>query len=98
MNQGIELLLARMDSHPQEFSSDIMLGRYGRWSKVIDQVLAVGGSFTGEEREALTTKLREMEREQFTQRVMKQLLNGPEVLNTVHVRRPRPYTVTEEDK
>lgn len=98
MNRGIEILLARMDSHPQEFSNDIMLGRYGRWNAVIDQVLAVGGSFTGEEREALTTKLREMEREQFTQRVMKQLLNGPEVLNTVHVRRPRPYTVTEEDK
>jgi ATP-dependent DNA ligase len=98
MNQGIEILLARMDSHPQEFSSDIMLGRYGRWSKVIDQVLAVGGSFTGEEREALATKLREVERERFTQRVMKQLLDGPEVLNTVHVRRPRPYTVTEESK
>ena len=108
MNRGIEILLARMDSHPQEFSSDTMMGRYGRWSGVIDQVLAVGGSFTGEEREALTTKLREMEREQFTQRVMKKLLDGPEVLDIgldlglglgkVHVRMPRPYTVTEEDK
>jgi len=80
MNQGVEILLARMDSHPQEFSNEIMLGRYGRWSAVIDQVLAVGGSFTGEEREVLTKKLREVERERFTQQVMKKLLDGPEVL------------------
>lgn len=83
MNQGIEILLARMDSHPHEFSSDVMVGRYGRWTGVIDQVLAVGGAFTGEEREVLTTKLREMERGRFTRQVMSKLLDVPEDVQAV---------------
>jgi hypothetical protein len=78
MNQGIEILLARMDSHPQEFSNDIMLGRYGRWTAAIDKVLAIGGSFTDEERKALSTRLYTLERERFTQDVMKKLLHEPE--------------------
>jgi hypothetical protein len=78
MNQGIEILLARMDSHPQEFDSEAMTGRYGRWTHTVDLVLAIGGSFTDEERNALNKKLRELERERFTRRVMKKLLDEPE--------------------
>jgi hypothetical protein len=78
MNLGIEMLLARMDSHPQEFSDDVMRGRYGRWTSVIDQVRDIGSSFTSEERTAINNKLRDFERERFTQQVMKKLLDGPE--------------------
>jgi hypothetical protein len=78
MNQGVEILLARMDSHPQEFCHETMLGRYGRWTPTIDKVLAIGGSFADEERKALSTKLYELERERFTRDVMKKLLDGPE--------------------
>jgi len=74
MNKGIEILLARMDSHPQEFCHETMYGRYGRWTSAIDKVTAVGGSFTEEERKALNTKLYELERERFTQDVMRKLL------------------------
>ena len=78
MNQGVEILLARMDSHPQEFCSGTMDGRYGRWTAAIDKVIAIGGSFTGEERLALSAKLRDLERTKFTQDVMKQLLKDPD--------------------
>jgi hypothetical protein len=78
MNQGIEILLARMDSHPQEFCNETMYGRYGRWTPAIDKAIAIGGSFTEGERKALSTKLYELERERFTQDVMKKLLHEPE--------------------
>lgn len=95
MNQGIEILLARMDSHPQEFCREAMYGHYGRWTATIDKVLAIGGSFTDEERKALTTKLYELERERFTQDVMKKLLHEPEEktigVDTVQVRVPNLY-------
>jgi hypothetical protein len=78
MNQGIEIIMARMDSHPQEFCHETMYGRYGRWTAAIDKVLAIGGSFTDEERKAISTKLYALERERFTQDVMKKLLHDPE--------------------
>lgn len=42
VNQGIEILLARMDSHPQEFEMDWQDGPYtapgGRWDAIIHQI------------------------------------------------------------
>ncbi len=78
MNQGVEILLARMDSHPQEFDGGSSLGPYGRWTRTIERVLAIGSNFTKEERDALTEKLRGIARESFTQEVMKKLLDEPE--------------------
>ena len=84
MNQGIEILLARMDSHPQEFDGGT-LGPYGRWTYTIERALNIGSNFTKEERDALSIKLRDMVRERFTQDVMKELLDGPEEKwTTVH--------------
>ena len=84
MNQGIEILLARMDSHPQEFDGGT-LGPYGRWTYTIERALNIGSNFTKEERDALSIKLRDMARERFTQDVMKELLDGPEEKwTTVH--------------
>ena len=34
MNEGVQLMLKRMDSHPEEFSQD----RYNRWSPIMEQV------------------------------------------------------------
>jgi hypothetical protein len=88
MNQGVEIIMARMDSHPQEFCHETMYGRYGRWTAAIDKVLAVAGSFTDEERKAISTKLYALERERFTQDVMKKLLHDPED----HAQKSVPYT------
>ena len=83
MNQGIEILLARMDSHPQEFDGGTR--PYGRWTYTIERALNIGSNFTKEERDALSIKLRDMARERFTQDVMKELLDGPEEeWTTVH--------------
>lgn len=80
MNKGVEILLARMDSHPEEFSTSdrIPYSRYGQWDSCIEAVLNTQNPFTDEEREAVQTKLNELTLEQFTQRVMKKLLDGPE--------------------
>lgn len=96
MNKGIEILLARMDSHPQEFTqSNLMLGRYGRWTTAIEQVCSISSPFTQKERDAVINKLRELELEEFTRTVMKKLLDDPEGAvkgeDTVQVRRPNPY-------
>lgn len=84
MNQGIEIILARMESHPQEFDGGGSFGPYGEWTYIIEQVLNIGGSasFTKEERDALSIKLREMARERFTNQVLKKLLDGPEAHKT----------------
>jgi hypothetical protein len=92
MNQGVEILLARMDSHPQEFTEQVMYGRYGGWSVLVGIVLTKNSSFTDEEREAVDRKLNLLAREHFTQEVMRKLLEGPEGEprgeDTVLVRRP----------
>lgn len=35
MNEGVQLMLKRMDSHPGEFSQD----RYNRWSPIMESVM-----------------------------------------------------------
>lgn len=79
MNQGIEMLLARMDSHPDEFKPNVFKGGdYGRWTTEIIEVLGKTTEFSEEERDAVRTKVTKLRREEFTQHVMKKLINGPE--------------------
>ena len=74
MNQGVEILLARMDSHPEEFIDDVR----GEWRWLTNQLEgpAVGGLYflTDEEKIALHEKYSSLVREQFTKNIMQQLL------------------------
>jgi hypothetical protein len=87
MNKGVEILIGRMESHPQEFQHDVMRGEYGRWANVLAQVMQ-GDIFSEEERAAVQQALRTTRREQFTKRVIQQLMADPTAatqgMDTVH--------------
>jgi hypothetical protein len=76
MNQGIEILLARMDSHPDEFynihqQATVPPGM--RWDALIRE--ANNGKFvTEEERTALQNKLSSIQGESFTKAVLQELM------------------------
>lgn len=86
MNEGVEILLARMDSHPEEFYD------HGPWSWVTDAVMGEfetrsqgmpadiyqrAAFMTDEELAALRDKYQKLQATHFTNRVMQQLLNPP---------------------
>ena len=68
MNKGIEILLARMESNPDEFVTG---NQSGKWLHLIEQF---EDNMEPEERKALFTKLNELRMGKFTERVMKELL------------------------
>lgn len=73
MNKGIEILLARMDSHPEEFVTPFPVTpslSKRRWEELFE---AYEDHLTPEERKAYKDKLSGMHSEQFTQRVMQRL-------------------------
>lgn len=83
MNKGVEILLARMDSHPQEFvdtGQEARYGRrlYGRWTPAITEVLADDSIFTDPERSAIGSKIIDIRREVFTAVVLRELLAATE--------------------
>jgi hypothetical protein len=76
MNQGIEILLARMESHPHEFYN---LHQHDntppgtRWDALLRE--ATKGKFvTEEERTALQDKLSSIQGESFTKAVLQELM------------------------
>jgi len=77
MNKGVEMILARMDSHPQEFVDTLAMGPFGRWTGLINRVMK-DDIFTAEEQDQLNSRLKSIKRELFTTDVMKKLLDGPE--------------------
>jgi hypothetical protein len=88
MNTGVEILLKRMDSHPEEFQGvgkGVRLRVYGndddydvsrRWDGLISA--ALNSTFlTDEEREALLNKLSSIQGEAFTTAVVEELTRDP---------------------
>ena len=70
MNDGVKLLLDRMETHPEEFTTKDFSGQ-SRWSHLTnyyDNVLTDG------ERDALKFKQIELLRKELTQAVMQELL------------------------
>jgi hypothetical protein len=70
MNDGVKLLLDRMETHPEEFTTKDFSGN-SRWSHLINYY---DGILTDEERNALKTKQTELLRKELTQAVMQELL------------------------
>jgi hypothetical protein len=81
MNEGVQILLARMDSHPEEFLSEYSPVAWNpeprRWDRFMHMV-ASDNAFTGEERQAVENKMHELKRNRFNTDVMDELMNGPE--------------------
>tara|TARA_R110000868_G_scaffold155324_4_gene381736 strand:- start:1292 stop:1726 length:435 start_codon:yes stop_codon:yes gene_type:complete len=73
----IKLLIARMDSHPEEFT-----GAYKRWHNLIAQYRE---NFTQDEFHAYSSKLTKLDMEAFHQEVLKRLLTGSDVVTGADV-------------
>ena len=76
MNQGIEILLARMESHPDEFYNihqQATVPPGTRWDALIREA-SKGKFVTEEERTALQNKLSSIQGESFTKAVLQELM------------------------
>jgi hypothetical protein len=91
-NKGVEILLNRMDSHPEEFTERRNLGSRTRWDWLIEQVSRrVLNShksdskyrldlpfLSDKEVDALHDKYQQLQGQAFTNRIMSELLDEPE--------------------
>lgn len=84
MNQGLAILMERIDTNPEEFISDGGIDGVARlpkrWATLIGIVLDSdrSGTFvTPEERAALTAKLGEVRGERFHKEVLRKLMQEP---------------------
>ena len=66
MNDGVELILERMKTHPEEF-----YGEENRWSYLMDSYEKF---FTEHEKDMIVRAIYDMRRKEFTQLVMEKLL------------------------
>ena len=81
MNEGVRILLERMETHPQEFNYGILL----KWSDIIKEIMkhAKGEPnavpfLDDAEVKAIYDKLRDLERQEFTAQVLRRLADTPE--------------------
>lgn len=73
MNKGIELLLQRMESNPEEFSSNkYIVGGGNKWEALLYQYESI---LDKEDVDAFKAKLREVRKDEFTKAIMQELLN-----------------------
>jgi hypothetical protein len=89
MNQGVQILLERMDTNPEEFEYDIARGG-GKWSDIVQAVHARKNApeahkntaplpfLTDPEVNALYDKLEDVRRENFTSDVLRRLADTPQ--------------------
>lgn len=93
MHEVVTLLLARMESNPDEFASDLSSSvgesRTDRWWQAIRLILECGNE---EEKAAINRGIRKLKLQHAHEMVMDELFNGPErraqeqqnILNTAH--------------
>lgn len=68
MNEGVQILLERIKTHPEEF----MKG--GRWTYLLSEYM----EYLPEELKPITDEVRNLIKDEFTRDVMKELINGGE--------------------
>ena len=79
MHYAVELLLARMESHPEDFSQE----RSGKWLQTIN---AYKKFFTEEEGIAVRDGLRKINMESMTEDIMKRMVKDEVVEEVVWVK------------
>lgn len=90
MNKGVQILLERMNSNPDEFVPDV-IGRYPpKWMDIIASIqVRVEGKkdslqfLNDTEIHALWNKLQKLQGDVFTKRIMNTLLRGDPYLSSV---------------
>jgi hypothetical protein len=99
MLTGLEILLARMKTNPEEF---LLEGRTphdgevfgGKWGDLIDYAWRIG---TEDEREAIQEARKEFLRDDFNERVFKRLAGEENVKETVTYKASERYTTGHAD-
>jgi adenine-specific DNA methylase len=87
-NKGVQILLKRMESNPEEFMSDV------KWNAIVEHVRKKAYRFiTEEEATAVDNKLMELEAQLFTNTVMSTLLK--QEVSPVHVGIPTEDFLSE---
>jgi hypothetical protein len=78
MNAGVEIILERIKTHPEEFCTKGG-GRIsnGKWSRVIDNY---GGHLDQEDIDAINKAVDKIQQDNFTEEVMTILIDGRDVL------------------
>ena len=81
MNEGVRILLERMETHPQEFN----YGVHEKWVDIVEDVVQRSKGkadsvpfLNDDEVKALYDKLRDLERNEFTAKVLRKLADTPE--------------------
>jgi hypothetical protein len=77
MIEGLEILIDRMKTHPEEFISEGHASMPSKWDRLIDHYRHV---LTDEEMKAYNTARHELTRQQFTATVLQTLLYEPSQL------------------
>ena len=72
MNTGVEILLKRMETNPEDFDYQPHTGGMSRWMRLVDHAIA-DEIVTQEEKDALNAGMKEVKRIRFTELVMKEL-------------------------
>jgi len=81
MNEGVRILLERMETHPQEFNHGINI----KWGEMVGDIMQRAKGVANvvpflhdDEVKAIYDKLRDLERHEFTARVLRKLADTPE--------------------
>jgi len=78
MNGGIEIILERMKTHPDEFAIGSPISYDSRWGSFLREIMD-SEYFDETEKDAVRMAIREANREDFTGRVMQRLAGEGEV-------------------
>ena len=77
MNAGIEILIKRMETNPEEFLDHPEVDTFSRWHTIIREF---AGAFTKEDLDAYNEARRQMLEKQFTETVLSMLTEGKDRL------------------
>lgn len=82
MNDGLKIILARMDTNPEEFIDN------RKWRRLVENDWPM---FTKEEQEAYSTKLRSILLDTFSENVLKELMDEDEAIETIKYKAANRY-------
>lgn len=102
MNQGVQILLDRMDTNPEEFEDDFALGG-GKWYDIVQAVHVRKDKnektlpfLSDAEVNALYDKLEDVRRENFTAAVLRRLADTPQEITQQGLWDKPSYSTTNQ--
>lgn len=87
-NDGIKLLVERLKTHPEEFGE----GGHYRWNNILNDVVHAD-YLTKEEKDLVFAEMRQVNRSNFTRKVMDALLNQDEATEMMKIKAQGRYLI-----